>query len=125
MAGIEEVDSPVGHGYREYGYQHVEMVEARCAQQAEGAMKRQGVDDEGYQCPGLFRIPRPVLTPGDICPYRTGTYAESKEPFSGIEQSQGEFPQSLRVCGTTQSTYAYQEGEGQQSVGGHHQSYVH
>lgn len=63
MQGAEEVDAEVSGGDAQDRQEHVDVVAARSAEEADTAVEGEGIDQECHQRKGLLRVPRPVCVP--------------------------------------------------------------
>ena len=50
------------------------------------AVQRYGVDEQGDECPYLFRVPAPVSAPRGVCPYGTEEDADNEKEYSCSEE---------------------------------------
>ena len=88
-AAEEEVDAEIGEEDAQEGDEHVEVEKEGGTEDFKAlAVKWEGINEHGYQCPYFFGIPAPITSPTDICPYGSDKYTYCQTENSRVEQQE-------------------------------------
>ena len=75
----KEIYSEIGDEYWQESQNGVYMEESGITEAFQtSAVESECIYQKSYECPGFFRVPWPIVSPGDICPYCPKKNAECK-----------------------------------------------
>ena len=94
----QEIHTEIVDDDGEEGTDHVDVVKAGAAEAADRRLVEwDSIDHEGDECPRLFRIPRPVVSPRYIGPDSTKEDTDGKQENGWVEQELRKSRDSLQV----------------------------
>ena len=80
------VYAEIGHDDAEKRQHHIEMIDLRTTEYRECVcMQNYGIYHEGDERPRLLRVPTPISSPTDVCPYSADEDAKTHGDDGWIE----------------------------------------